>query len=103
MAAGQSNYNRGEMPVKEQEGTFKGFMAMTMYGGAAVVVILLFPTLIFGTSIGWLASLIVSVIVGIVIGLALKLKGVWYASLIFGAILTALSFVIFPAIFSLFF
>ena len=98
MASGQSDYTRGEMPVEEQEGTFKGFMALTIYGGAALVAILLYPTLVFGTALSWLTSLIITVVVGIVIGLALKLKGAWYAWLIFGAVVTAIISLIFAAL-----
>lgn len=98
MAAGQSDYKRGDMPVEEQAGTFKGFMALTIYGGAAIVAILLYPTLVFGTALGWPAALITTVIVGIVIGMVLKLKGGWYAALILGAVLTALISMVFSAI-----
>ena len=82
MAGGQSDYTRGDMEIKAQRGTFDGFMVGTIYGGAALVVILLFPILMFAVHLGWLPSLIVSVVVGIIIGMALKLKGAWYASLI---------------------
>ena len=95
MAAGHSDYTRGEMPVDAHRGTFTGFMAGTKYGGAFLVVVLLFPTLLFSTSIAWLPSLIATVIVGIVIGAALKLKGAWYATVIAMAIVTALFCIIF--------
>ena len=71
--AANSDYTRGEMPVDAQQGTFAGFMNWTIYGGAFLVVVLLFPTLVFGTSMTWGTSLIATVIVAIVIGLALKL------------------------------
>ena len=47
MAAGNSDYTHGEMEVTAQEGTFKGFMGMTMYGGALVALIVIMPTLVF--------------------------------------------------------
>lgn len=95
MAAGHSDYTRGEMPVDGHRGTFTGFMAGTKYGGAFLIVILLFPTLVFGTSISWFPALIATLIVGIVIGAALKLKGAWYAALIGLTVVTALLCLIF--------
>lgn len=95
MAAGHSDYTRGEMPVEGHRGTFTGFMAGTKYGGAFLVVILLFPTLVFGTAISWFPALVASVIVGFFIGAALKLKGAWYATLIGLAIVTAILCLIF--------
>ena len=91
MAAGQSNYTHGEMPVEAQSGTFKGFMGMTFYGGAAIALIVIYPTLVFGTPLSWLASLIVTMIVGVVLGIALKLKGGYYAAMVAGAVLFAIA------------
>lgn len=98
MAAGHSEYTHGTMPVSAQEGTFKGFMAVTMYGGAFTVVSLLFPTLVFGANLGWLPALITSLVVGIVIGMALKLKGAWYASIIGLAAVSGLLCLIFSSL-----
>lgn len=86
MAAGSSNYNRGEMNVKAQSGTFGGFMGLTKYGGALVALIVLMPTLVFAVGMGWFSALIVSLIVGFVIGVALKFKAMWYVVLVGTAI-----------------
>ena len=98
MAAGNSDFNRGEMPIEAQSKTFDGFMVGTVYGGAAIGVILLFPILMFAAGFSWLPSLVATVVVGILIGIGLKLKGAWYATLILAAIVTA----IFCFIFSIF-
>jgi len=82
MAAGSSNYNRGEMDVKAQSGTFGGFMGMTKYGGALVALIVLMPTLVFAVGMSWLSALVISVVAGFLIGLALKFKAIWYVTLI---------------------
>lgn len=86
MAAGSSNYNRGEMNVKAQSGTFGGFMGLTKYGGTLVALIVLMPTLVFAVGMGWFSALIVSLIVGFVIGLALKFKAIWYVILVATAV-----------------
>lgn len=99
MAGGHSDYNRGDMPIEGQKATFGGFMNWTVYGGAFLVVILLFPILVFAANFAWLPSLITTVVVGIVMGLALKLKGSWYASIIMLGIITAVIWAILSAIF----
>lgn len=98
MAAGHSDYTRGEMPVEAQRGTFQGFMNWTIYGGAFIVIVLLMPTLVFGANMTWMSALIATVVVGIVLGIALKLKGAWYAVVIGMAIITALLCLLFTAI-----
>jgi len=98
MAAEHSDYVRGTMGVDGHKKTFGGFMDYTVYGGAAIALIVIYPTLVFGTSLGWFASLIVTLILGVVLGLALKLKGGWYAGMIAGAI----PFAIFSAFLSKF-
>lgn len=81
-----SNYTRGEMEIVAHEGTFSGFMGVSMYGAAALVVMLLFPILIFGVNVAWPVSLFVSVVVGVILGMALKFKAQWYAGLIGSAV-----------------
>ena len=93
-----TDYKRGEMEIIGQKGTFGGFMNGTVYGGAAIVYILLFPIFMFAVRLGWVPSLLISVIVAIIMGVALKLKGGWYVFVIglagvtavFTAILTAM-------------
>lgn len=90
MAGGSSDYNRGSMEVAAQAGTFSGFMGGTKYGGAAVALIVLMPTLVFAVGMGWLAALIATVVFGFILGATLKFKGAWYVAVVAGAILTAL-------------
>ena len=98
MAGSNSDYNRGDMEITAQKGTFSGFMVGTIYGGAAIIVGLLFPVLVFGAGFGWFPSLVASVIVGILIGIGLKLKGAWYATLIGLGVVTAIICAIFSAL-----
>lgn len=81
MATGHSDYHRGDMEIAEQENTYDGFMDWTVYGGSALIVILLFFILLFAVKLAWFPSLIATFIVGVIIGMALKLKGGWYAFL----------------------
>ncbi len=90
MATGSSDYNRGEMDVKEQSGTFGGFMGLTKYGGAAVALTVVLPTLVFAVGMSWLSALAATVVLGIIIGIALKFKGMYYVSLIGAAVFTAI-------------
>ncbi len=91
MAGADSNYNRGDMEITEQKGTFGGFMGLTVYGGALIALMLLFPILtVGGVHLGWLPALIITFVVGVIIGVALKLKGTWFATITILAILTAI-------------
>ena len=94
-----TDYKRGEMEVTSQQGTFGGFMTGTVYGGAAIVYILLFPICMFAVGLGWLPSLIAAVVVAFLIGIALKLKGGWYVFVVGLAILTAILSAVFSAAF----
>lgn len=82
MAAGSSDFKQGSMPVEAQKGTFGGFMNLTVYGGGMIAVILLYPILVFCTSLAWFPSLVVTAVFGIVFGVIMKLKGGWFASVI---------------------
>ena len=90
MAGGHSDYKRGSMEVTEQSGTFSGFMSGTIYGGAAVALVVLMPTLVFGVNLHWFPSLIATFVFGIILGLALKLKPGWYVGIVALSILVAL-------------
>jgi len=90
MAAGNSDYNRGDMPIEAQNQTFSGFMVGSTYSTAYIIVLLIMPILVFGVNLSWFPALIATVVIGGIIGIALKFKGFWYASLIVLAILTAI-------------
>lgn len=90
MAGGNSDYTRGTMEVDAQSGTFSGFMGGTKYGGSAISLIVMMPTLVFAVGLHWLPALVTTVIIGFIIGAALKLKGGWYVGLVGAAVFTAI-------------
>lgn len=96
-----TNYKRGEMDIEDHSETFGGFMSFSVYGGAAIIVGLLFPILVFGVNMAWPAALITSVIIGIIIGVALKFKAQWYAILIGFSIFLAVAIAVIKGIASL--
>jgi len=98
MAAEHSDYVRGTMGVDGHKKTFGGFMGTTVYGGAALALIVIFPTLVFGVHMGWFTALITTVIIGVVLGVALKLKGGWYAGMVVSAVPVAIASAIIAAI-----
>lgn len=98
MAAEHSDYVHGTMGVEDHKKTFGGFMGFTVYGGAAIALIVIYPTLVFGTPLGWLASLIATLIIGVILGVALKLKGGWYAGMIASAVPVAIASAILAAV-----
>ncbi|MDB2437769.1 aa3-type cytochrome c oxidase subunit IV [Hellea sp.] len=98
MAAEHSDYERGTMGVDGHKKTFGGFMGTTVYGGAAIALLVIFPTLVFGANMGWLPALIATLIVGVILGVALKLKGGWYAGMIVSAVPLAIASALIAAI-----
>ena len=83
MAGAHSDYEKGTMEIADQRGTFSGFMGLTIYGGGLIALALLFAILtVGGVGLHWFPALIATVIVGIVVGMLLKLKAVWYATVI---------------------
>ena len=98
MGTESSKYVRGNMNVEEHQHTFGGFMGLTKYGGAAVAMFVLYPTLVFGTPLSWLAALITTLLVGVVVGIGLKLKGGWYAGMIATAVPVAIASAILAAL-----
>ncbi|MFY8209328.1 MAG: aa3-type cytochrome c oxidase subunit IV [Caulobacter sp.] len=56
------DYHRGEMDIHEQAATYDEFGKMTKWGSLAVAVLLLFITLLFCTSAGFIGSAIASVV-----------------------------------------
>ena len=84
-----TNYERGEMDIEDHTETFGGFMTFSVYGGAAIIVSLLFPILVFGVNLAWPASLLVSVVIGVILGVIMKFNARYYAIMIGTAILLA--------------
>jgi VIT1/CCC1 family predicted Fe2+/Mn2+ transporter len=90
-----TNYTRGQMEIEGQEDTFSGFMGASVYGGAAIIVTLLFPILVFAVNLAWPAAMATTVILGVIIGVLLKFKAQWYAVLVGTAVLLAILITIF--------
>lgn len=98
MAGQNSDYQRGTMGVDGHKKTFGGFMGIMVYGGAALALTVIYPTLVFGVKMGWLPALIATLVVGVLLGLGLKLKGGWYAGMIASAVPVAAASAIIAAI-----
>lgn len=98
MAAEHSDYVHGTMGVDGHKKTFSGFMGLTVYGGAALALVVIFPTLVFGVQMGWLPALVTTLIIGVILGVVLKLKGGWYAGIVASAVPAAIASFIIAAI-----
>ena len=90
MASGHSDYIPGTMPIDGHKKTFDGFIASSKFFSAALIVILLMPTLVFCTPLGWGSSLIITFVIGVIVGLLMKLGGAWYGTLVGLSILMGL-------------
>jgi hypothetical protein len=63
MAGQASDYHRGEMDIHEQVSTFHLVMGLTKWGSLVIAAFVLFITLWFCTSAGFLGGLISAVVV----------------------------------------
>jgi hypothetical protein len=63
MAGQASDYHRGDMDIHEQVSTFHLVMGLTKWGSLHVAAVVLFLTLWFCTSAGFLGALIAAVVV----------------------------------------
>ena len=63
MAEHSSDYTPGHMDIHQQQASFDGFVKLTKWGSLSVAVILLFSTLMFCTTAGFLGSVVPAVIV----------------------------------------
>ena len=84
-----STYERGEMEIDSHEDTFGGFMRISQYGGAAIVVTVLVPILMFGVNLGWPAATLIALVLGVIMGLIMKFTGRYYAVLVLSAVFFA--------------
>lgn len=82
MGGTHSDYERGEMEIASQRGTFDGFMGFTVYGGAFIALSLIFAILtVGGVGLTWFPALVITFIIGVIAGAALKLNATWFASI----------------------
>lgn len=77
-----SDYTPGEMNIAEQTRTFSNFMKASVWGGGAIIVMLVALVLTFCTSLHWFPSMIAGAVVGVLVGMGLKMKAGWYAMVI---------------------
>jgi len=69
MAGPASDYHRGEMDIHEQTRTYHSFLVLTKWGALALMVGLLFFSLLFAVGAGFIgsaASAVVLLVLGIV-------------------------------------
>ncbi len=93
-----SDYIHGKMDTVGQDKTFKGFVRLSAFFTAFLIVVLLMPILVFGANLGWPTALIATFIVGLIISPAFKLGGGWYATLFGLAILAGMIGMLFSAL-----
>ena len=91
------NYSRGEMNISEQEGTFASFIDISVFSSLLIGACILILALIFGTSFGWMTSLIITLGVAGLGGVALNRGALYWVCLGAFAVITVISGVIVSA------
>ena len=76
----------GDMPIERQTDTFHGFMSISRYAGAAIVLIVFWSTIIFGMDGSAFLTMLSTLGLGLALGAALKLRG-WYYPVLFLSVL----------------
>ncbi len=74
MGEQSSDYHRGEMDIHEQVATYDLFMGLTKWGSLAVACAILFLSVLFATSAGFMAATISTVVVAVIGVLVLRSK-----------------------------
>jgi len=72
MANPASEYHRGDMDIHEQAQTYEFVMGLTKWGSLATAVLVLFLTLWFCTSAGFLGALATGIVAAVLGGLFLR-------------------------------
>lgn len=73
-------YKRGEMDIRDQKATWDGFIAGSVWGGLALILVLGHATLALAIGMNWAVSLGLMTILGLLAGLLLNLGGRWMAT-----------------------
>ena len=91
------DYARGEMDTSEHSRTFSGFIDMSIFSSLVLGVTILFLSLVFAASMGWIGALILCAIAGGLGGFALKRGAAYYATMVFLGAVTVLTALIINA------
>lgn len=75
-----NTYKRGEMDIRDQKATWEGFIAGSVWGGLALVLMLGHATLALAIGLPWAVSLGLMAVLGVVAGLLMNLGGRWLAT-----------------------
>ena len=77
----------GDMPVERQSATFDGFMSISRYAGAAIVLIVFWATLVFALGASNFAGTLSTLGLGLLLAPVLKLRGAYVPVLILSVLL----------------
>lgn len=71
----------GGMDIADQKATFSGFMAVTVWGSALIVMTVAALVVAFALGAGWFTGVAVYAVLGVLAGAILRLGAAWWASL----------------------
>jgi hypothetical protein len=88
------------MDVSEQKATYEGFLVVTLWGTALVIMGVALTVVAFAMQAGWFAGLAAFVAIGVATGLLAKPGAAWWATLIVLTVLLGLGGLIVTPFFS---
>ncbi len=95
------DFHRGEMDIKDQRDTFGGFLTVTVWAGALIVMYVAMFTVAFAIGAGWLGGLAALTVIGVAAGVIFKLNATWWATLVIQVLVLGIGGAIIPWIVSL--
>ncbi|MBU2607468.1 MAG: aa3-type cytochrome c oxidase subunit IV [Alphaproteobacteria bacterium] len=82
-----SEYHHGEMDIKAQEDTWRGFITGSTWGGLLTVLSIGYAVLAIAIGMNWMISLGLMTVLGFAAGLFLNMGGRWMATMVLLVIL----------------
>lgn len=80
-------YHHGAMDVAEHKAAFSGFLKVTEWSSALIVMCVAGCTFAFAMGLGWWTGLIVYVVIGALAGAVLRMGGAWWVTLAISTVL----------------
>lgn len=77
-----SDYVHGEMEISEQERTWNGFVTLTVWSSALIVLMVAYATFTLAMGMNWMVALGLCVLGGFAAGAGMKMGAAWNATVL---------------------
>ncbi len=77
-----SDYVHGEMEISEQERTWNGFVTLTVWSSALIVLMVAYATFTLAMGMNWMVALGLCALGGFAAGAGMKMGAAWNATVL---------------------